>query len=227
MDGADCRRCRSRLWRHTERPRANEKHDRSRRGRSPLRRPTVIRQKMRAHGRQSFGAHRGSRVKVGGGAIGGGHDGRPHPHNRAHRRGSGATADLRQRPLRPRIRRLQPRADGRRILPNQKRLGGGDSPRPCLRAPRRPHLVRDGDPQAGRRARIRRSRTQALSGQTLGLQLLPLLQLEEKFGRCGNRPLPIGVRAHGILFPIHHARRLPLAQPRHVRFGPAATATPE
>ena len=51
-------------------------------------------------------------------------------------------------------------------------------------------------------------------GQDAGLQLLAFVQLEEEAGRCHHRALPAGAGGDGLQVPVHHAGRLPRAEPQ-------------
>ena len=88
--------------------------------------------------------------------------------------------------------------------------------RPGLRAVLRPAL--DGDRHAGpgRRAALRRGDQGGVPGPDARLQLLAVVQLEEAPGRRDDRQVPARARAHGLQVPVHHAGRLPLAQPLDV-----------
>ena len=57
-------------------------------------------------------------------------------------------------------------------------------------------------------------------GQAAGLQLLALVQLEGQARRSHDRPLPARAGSDGLQVPVHHAGRLPRAQPVDVRPGP-------
>ena len=54
-------------------------------------------------------------------------------------------------------------------------------------------------------------------GQAAGLQLLALVQLEEEARRRDHRALPRRVGRDGVRVPVHHAGRLPRAQPLVLR----------
>ncbi len=60
----------------------------------------------------------------------------------------------------------------------------------------------------------------AISRQTAGLQLLPVIQLERQPGRCHHRHLPAGTGRHGLQVPIRHPSRISCPEPWHVRPGP-------
>jgi isocitrate lyase len=57
----------------------------------------------------------------------------------------------------------------------------------------------------------------APSRQDAGLQLLAFFQLEEEPGRGDHRQVPARAGGHGLQVPVHHAGRLPPAQPWNVR----------
>ena len=56
-------------------------------------------------------------------------------------------------------------------------------------------------------------------GQDAGLQLLAVVQLEEKPGRRHHRQVPERTRRHGLQVPVHHPGRHPLHVVQHVRPG--------
>ena len=59
-----------------------------------------------------------------------------------------------------------------------------------------------------------------LPGQDARLQLFAELQLEEASRRRDDRQVPARARRHGLSLPVHHARRVPSVEPRHVRARP-------
>ena len=135
------RRCRSRVRRHPERFRADEGHDRGRRGLRSFRRSAVVGQEVRTPRRQGAGADRGGDSEAGCGASGGGRAGRAHADHGAHRCQQRAPADQRHRSARPRLPHR--RAHCGRLLRHPRRLGFGHRARPGLCAVCRSDLVRD------------------------------------------------------------------------------------
>ena len=96
----------------------------------------------------------------------------------------------------------------------------GDRPRARLRPVRRPALVRDLDPGHGRGGAVRGRDPRAPPGQAARLQLLAVVQLAQAPERRADRVLPEGSRGAGLPLPVHHAGRLPRAQPLDVRARP-------
>src|SRR5581483_4849813 len=136
---------------------------------------------------------------------------------RTHRRALGGAPHERHRRIRSRVR--HGRADGGRLLPRARRHRRGHLARSRLRAVRRPDLVRDLDARYGRGARVRERDPRAIPRQAARLQLLAVVQLAQAPGRRDDRRLPGPARRVGLQVPVHHARRLPLAERRHVRAG--------
>ena len=62
-------------------------------------------------------------------------------------------------------------------------------------------------------------------GQAAGLQLLAVVQLEGKARRRHDRHVPARAGRDGLQVPVHHAGRLPRAQPVDVRAGPGLPET--
>ena len=96
---------------------------------------------------------------------------------------------------------------------------GGDRARPRLRAVRRPRLDGDLDAEPGRGADVRGGDPRRVPGQAARLQLLAVVQLEAAPRRRRDRLVPGRSRRAGLQVPVHHARRLPLAQRVDVRAG--------
>ena len=71
--------------RHAQRLRVDEGHDRGRGGRGPLRRPTLLVEEMRPHGRQGAGAHPGGGRQAHRRPAGRRRAGRPHADRRPYR----------------------------------------------------------------------------------------------------------------------------------------------
>ena len=83
---ADRRGCGGRLRRRAQRVRADEGDDPGRRGRRALRGPALLREEVRAHGRQGAGSHRRGHQQAGGGAARRGRCGVPTCSSRARMR---------------------------------------------------------------------------------------------------------------------------------------------
>ncbi len=114
---------------------------------------------------------------------------------------------------------LHRQAHRRRLLRDSRRARFCHRARPGLRAVLRSHLVRNlGAEPEGSRA-LRRRHPRAVPRQDAGVQLLAFVQLEEEAGRRDHRALPAGAGRDGLQVPVHHAGRLPCAEPQHVRVG--------
>ena len=97
--------------------------------------------------------------------------------------------------------------------------GRGDRARPGLCTLRGHVVVRDVDPGPAGGPRVRGGHPLEPSRQAARLQLLTVVQLETAPRRRRDRTLPAGAGRHGLPVPVHHARRVPLAERRHVRAG--------
>ena len=213
---ADRRRRRGRLRRRAQRVRADEGDDRGGRRRRPLRGPARGREEVRPPGRQ--GARPDEPV-------------RPHAARRAARRGRARRADRARRPHR-RAQRLaahERHRPGRRGVPHRRAHAGGLLPRArrhrrrdrARRSPtRRTPTCSGSRPRRPTSARPASSRTaihERLPGQAARVQLLAVVQLEAPPRRRRDRELPRDARRARLPVPVHHARRLPLAERRDVR----------
>ncbi len=124
----DHRRCRSRLRRQPQCLRTHQGDDSCWRGRRALRGPALLREKVRAHGRQGAGAHRRSHQQAGGGTPGRRRVRSANHRNCAHRRGGREPSDFRSRFARPAV--PDRKAERRRVFPCEERHRTGDCPRP-------------------------------------------------------------------------------------------------
>jgi len=108
-------------------------------------------------------------------------------------------------------------ANGRGLLPAERR------PRLChcsgdrLCAVRRRALVRDVDAGSRGGASIRRGGAREVPRQEARVQLLALFQLEEEARPGDDRQVPVRARAHGVQVSVRDAGGVPRAQLRDVR----------
>ena len=212
---ADPGRRGSRLRRAAQRLRADARDDRSGRGGRPLRGPALVGEEVwppRRQGARADAAVRPDAERRPAGRR------RLRSADRARRengRALGRSAHQRRRRVRPRLR--HGRAHCRGLLPRPRRDRRRHLARARLRAVRRPRLVRDLDAGSRRGEGVRGGDPRPLPGQAARLQLLAVLQLAQAPLRRRDRVLPGHARGVGLSLPLHHARRLPLAQRGDVR----------
>ena len=216
---ADRGRRRGRFRRPAQCLRADEGHDRSRRGRRPLRRPARQREEVRAHGRQGAGAHAAVHSHAHCRATGRRRDGRAH--------GAGGPDRRRQSPsCSPATStnatgRSSPASARRRA---SSRIDGGLGvaiDRGLSYAPYADLLwCETSEPDLAEAAKFAEAIHAEVPRQAAGLQLLAVVQLEEEARRGDDRPLPARAGRDGLQVPVHHAGRLPRPEPVDVRAGP-------
>ena len=141
---------------------------------------------------------------------------RPDRPDRPHRRAQRDAAHERHRPDRRRV--PDRRAHRRGLLHRPRRARAGDRARSLAYAPYADVLwfeTSTPGPRGG--TRVRRRDPRAVPGQAPRLQLLAVVQLEEPAERRADRELPARPRRARLSLPVHHARRVPRAQPVDVR----------
>ena len=127
---------------------------------------------------------------------------------------------------RRRARRRVPhrRAHARGLLPRHAAASNAaDRARPRLRALRRPALVRDLDAGPGRGAPLRRGDPRRVPGKLLAYNCSPSFNWRRHLDDDDDRALPAGARRDGLQVPVHHAGRVPRAQPVACSSSPGAT----
>ena len=149
------------------------------RGGRALRRSAVLREEVRAHGRQGAGAHAGGNQQARRGASRRRRVRRADGAGRAHRCRIGQPAHLRRGRARPALHRLQG-AHCRRFLPRQAGAGCGRGARHCVCAVRGHDLVRDGAPGSRGSEAICRSAAQEVPGKMLAYNCSPSFNWKKK-----------------------------------------------
>ena len=94
--------------------------------------------------------------------------------------------DQRHRSARPAVPHR--RADGRRLLPHDRRAGSRHRSRPLIRPVRRPVVVRNVASRPGRSAGVRRGGSRAFPGKMLAYNCSPVVQLEAEARRRRRSP---------------------------------------
>ena len=110
------------------------------------------------------------------------------------------------------------RADGGGLLPRPRRARAPRSRASLAYAPYADLLwFETSTPDLGEAREFARGDPRALPGQAARLQLLAVVQLAQAPRRRRDRGLPGRARRAGLPLPVHHARRLPLAERGDVR----------
>ena len=208
---ADRRRRRGRLRRAAQRVRADEVDDRGGRRRRALRGPALVREEVRPPRRQGARADQPVHPHAGRGAARRRRPRRADRARRPHRRALARRCSPATSTARPRVhhrRAHAPKASSASATASTRRSRAAS---PTRRTPTcsgsRPRR-----PTSARRASSRR-RSTSVPGQAARLQLLAVVQLEPPPRRRRDRELPAGPRRARLPLPVHHARRLPRAQP--------------
>src|SRR5262245_15437671 len=170
---------------------------------------------MRPHGRQGAGAHPGGGAEADRCPPCGGRDGRAHRAPRAHRRRGRRHRHLGYRRERQAVHHRRAHFGG--LLQDAQGLRPGAVARARLRRVRGHGVVRDRHSRSGFCTQVCGGDPEKIPREDAGLQLLAVVQLEAQLGRRDDREIPARARRDGLQVPVHHARRLPLAQLLDVR----------
>ena len=208
-------RCRGGLRRAAERVRADEGLHRGRRGRGAFRGPALVGEEVRPPRRQGARPDEPVRPDARRRAARGRRARRPDDDRRAHRRA------LRLAPHERRRRADRELCTGERTAEGFFRVRDGIEAAIARGLAYAPYAdlmwCETSTPDMDEAERFAAAIHERHPGQAARVQLLAVVQLAAAPRRRADRDLPAGPRPHGLPVPVHHAGRVPRAQPLDVR----------